>query len=158
MRTHRENNSNNRERGFSLIELLIVLVVVGVLVSVSVIGVQSTMRLRRVDTGAALVASKLTEARSNAIKRNKQIRLAIDTANRRLQVFDGTTAVGHPEYLPTGVTFTGTPPAQIAFDSVGRLTTASQTLTLSAQGAGVTKGVQVSPSGKVTLQSMAHIQ
>lgn len=148
--------SENNTRGFSLIELLVVLAVALVLTAASVVAVQRTMSVSRLDTGISILASKISETRSNAIKHNRQARLVITPAASRLQIFVGLAAAGNPEILPQEVQFNGPPPAEIVFDSMGRLTTASRTITLSTQGSRDVKAISVSAAGKVTVQAMSH--
>jgi type IV fimbrial biogenesis protein FimT len=140
------------EAGFSVLELVIVGMVFVILSTVAVGAGGAALDSQRVHTSAGIVASALVEARMNAIKRNTTVWLAIDTANNQVQVqYEGPTDVGPAQVLATGVTFTGSPPATVAFNSLGRLTTSPVMVTLrSAKGR--TRSVTVSAVGRIRTQ------
>ena len=60
-------------RGFTLLELLITLVVLGVVIGVAVPNFQNYIVQNRVKTGAQTLFMDLTYARSEAIKRNEDV-------------------------------------------------------------------------------------
>ncbi|MGH9902281.1 MAG: GspH/FimT family pseudopilin [Pyrinomonadaceae bacterium] len=152
-RTQRARGLNSHD-GFSLTELLIVAATIGIIAAFAIPNVSRTLALRRLETGTSMIASKLAEARSNAIKRNTSARLVIDSSAHTVQVQVGTSPVGVATQLPQGVSFSGTPPTQIVFDSLGRASAAS-TLTLTgAQTGGSSKSIAVSAFGKVSVNNM----
>lgn len=102
---------NNRgltsQNGFSLIELLIVVVIVSIIAALSILALQRTMALSKLDTGVSILSSKISEARSNAIKHNRQARVVITPADRSvivtvdpLIVGGADDVIGFAQFLP----------------------------------------------------------
>jgi prepilin-type N-terminal cleavage/methylation domain-containing protein len=58
------------QSGFSLVELLTVVAIIGLLAAIGVPGIINYMRFFQIRAGASQVASELQQARANAIKRN----------------------------------------------------------------------------------------
>ena len=142
------------ERGASLLDLLIVVVIIGIILCVAIPQMGRSLELRRLDVASAKVASKLSEARSVAIKRNSLGKLNITAGQNTMQVATPLTTVGPVETLPGGITFSSSTPANITFDSLGRLNTSAQTVTLQSTS-GKTKTVSISARGEVTIGSMS---
>ena len=137
------------ESGFSLVELIVVMAIVAIVSMIAIPSVRAALETHRLQGSAYMVASKLMEARGNALKRNRDCSLQIIAAERRVQVQTaGPIDVGGPGFLSTGVNFVA-PPASIPFDSMGRPTNPPpQILTLqSTSGRQVT--VTVTPTGRV---------
>jgi type II secretory pathway pseudopilin PulG len=144
----------DRQEGHSLLELMIVVAMVTVITGYSVIQFGRAVELTRLDSAAARVASKLMDARMNAIKRNAQGTLSISTGSGTMRVnCPGSTPVGALEPLSPGISFASSTPATITFDSLGRLSAANQTVTLRST-AGRTKTVTVNAMGKITINNM----
>lgn len=155
-------NHQTRDQGFSAIELMIVLVVVGVLLAIAIPSITRTLALRRLDTSVSTLASKLAEARMNAIKRNRQAWVRIDPTNRTVQLQTtndaGTTInLGVAEALPSGVDIANPVAAtEIRFDGLGRLPTGTAAWTITLRGVQHTKrkSLSVTGIGKVTVANM----
>lgn len=151
-----------RDEGFSAIEILIVVAVIGVLLAIAIPSVTRTLELHRLDTSVSILASKLADARMSAIKRNRQAWVRIDPTNRTLQLQTtndaGTTInLGVAEALPAGVDFTSpTAATEIRFDGVGRLPTGTAAWTITLRGVQQTqrKTLSVTGIGKVTVANM----
>ena len=149
-----------------MMELLIVIAVVAILLAIALPNVNRTLALQRLDTSTSILASKLADARMNAIKRNRPAWVAIDPTNRTVQIQtrDNDNAIinlGAAEALPSGVDFTApTAAAQITFDSLGRLPTGTAAWTVTLRGAQNTKrkSLSVSIAGKVTVANMIDYQ
>lgn len=123
-----------RAAGFTLTELLVVLAISMVITAMGFPQLTAGVRRHRLQASATMIAGKLTEARINALKRNRPTWLAINTAARTVQVQmadpSGTSDIGPPGFLSEGITF-GETPAQVAYDAMGR-TTAVQTIQVRA--------------------------
>lgn len=77
MRLRREASQGQvLERGFTLLELAIVIVMFSVLVLIGITGYQAMQRAARLDSAAQQVAGDLFLARSEAVKRNEVVWLA----------------------------------------------------------------------------------
>ncbi len=141
--------------GFSMVELAIVLTVVLVLAAVTFPSIVATMSLYRLETSASVIEGKLADARINAIKRNRQVWLLLDSTAKsaRLQYSDGGTIdVGTEEFLGTGISFVSPTPGQITFDAQGWPTGSPPfTVRLEVDSSGDQRNVTVSPTGKITI-------
>lgn len=153
-------NEHDSQRGFSLTEMLVVAAIIFVIVATAIAVIAPTMQMRRLDTAAAMISSKLTEARINAIKRNTQTGLTFDVTDRtvRVQTSAGVN-IGVAERLPADISLAVSPVAigapRITFDSLGRLQGATPpTVTLQASQAQKRKTVEVSAVGKISVGAM----
>ena len=142
----------SEKSGFSVVELLVVMAIIAIVSMIAIPNVQAALETHRLHGSAYMIASKLMEARSNALKRNRDCSLQILAVERQVQVqtagVGGPIDVGGPGFLSGGVNFVA-PPAGIFFDSMGRpANPPPQTLTLqSPSGRQVT--VTVAPTGRV---------
>lgn len=93
--------------GFTLLELLVVLVVIGLLAAVAPPYVQGALARRHAEQASDAVADALAEARAIALSRNRVVRVTVDAAARTVDV-DG----GHWRKLPEAVTLSLSPPPQ----------------------------------------------
>ena len=138
--------------GFSLFEIMIVMVVVGVLLMILVPNASRAMQVWRLDGSVRMVSGKLMEARIDAIKRNRQSWLSINTSGQvQVQTTDDTPAtidVGFPGLLQQSVSFQSGAPAEVRYDSMGRPTV---TRTIVIETADLQKTITVSATGRVTV-------
>ena len=88
------------DRGFSVIEILIVLAVVIVLVAISVPSIMNWVAQYRLGIGAQQVADSLQSAKMQAVSKTRRRELLFDVAGNRLGI-EGATLVE----LPAGVAF-----------------------------------------------------
>lgn len=158
----------HRADGYTLIELLIALSVIGTLSAVAMPVVDSTMRLTTSKTGEQAVAGQLRKARLDAVKRDARVRVAFNCpgagAVRILSVTGDSTVDnsstrctttlandGQPIWLPSGVTVSSE--GALEFDSVGTMTPVSGVApaTISVANSGITRSITVSGSGRVTV-------
>ena len=149
------STSTPSDSGFTLIEGLIVVAFLTVLAAFAVPSVRVAQEGYRVHTTAFNVAQKLSEARTDALKRNRQTWLLVDGINRTAQVqTNGATGpinIGFPEQLPQGVSFVGVSSTlQIFYDTVGRPATPPVTLQLTTTN-GMTRTITVVATGRVTV-------
>ncbi len=70
-----------RERGFTIIELMVTIIVLAILLSMAIPSFQSMIERRRLIAVAESVYSDLQFARSEAVKRSENMRVTIDPAN-----------------------------------------------------------------------------
>jgi prepilin-type N-terminal cleavage/methylation domain-containing protein len=112
-------------KGFTLLEVLIVVLIISVMVVSAVPQVQQSLSLYRVESAAGLLSNRLAEARLTAIKYNRPAWLEINSANKTFEVWT-TDANNKPirtrlaVSLPSDVTIASGSPTRIAFNSLGR--------------------------------------
>ncbi|HEY0426389.1 MAG TPA: prepilin-type N-terminal cleavage/methylation domain-containing protein [Pyrinomonadaceae bacterium] len=90
------------ERGFSLIEMLVVIVVMAILVSFALLGT-SSRKLYAADTQALAIIDILQEARQKALTQGKTLRVEINDTDKQIRLIDenATTAASDDEVLQT---------------------------------------------------------
>ena len=122
--------------------------IIGIVSIIAIPSIRAAAETHRLQGSAYMVASKLMEARTNALKRNRDCSLQILAAERQVQVQAAGVDVGGPGLLSAGVNFVA-PLASIPFDSMGRpANPPPQIITLrSTSGRQVT--VTVFPTGRV---------
>lgn len=154
---HRSADASTRHRGretagFTLLELLLVVAIMVIIGGIALPSVTEGMRRHRLQASASMIAGKLTEARINALKRNRPTWLLVEPDARqvRVQTLDAGGSVvdlGVPGALSEGVDF-GAAPNQVAYDSMGRLT-AVQSIAVTSNGQARTVTVRL--TGAATL-------
>ncbi|MDH3493061.1 MAG: GspH/FimT family protein [Acidobacteriota bacterium] len=150
-----------REQGFSALEALIVVLVIGIVVVIAVPNVTRNVELRKLDTYVSTLSSKMEEAKSYAIKHNRTAWLRIDPVNRTTQIqttddAGNTVNLGAAELVPARLDIAETTAMEFRFDSMGRLATGSGTVTFQMDGSGETKtkAITVGPSGQIRVGEM----
>ena len=138
-------------RGFSLVELMIVIAVFAVLVAFALPSYTQFVRNQRVKNASFDVFSSLVLARSEAITRNTAVTLAPATAGTWTYgwtVSAGTTQLRKQEAI-TGITITVTGPASFVYAGTGRLSSAGGSFELVATGdSTATRCITVDLSGR----------
>ena len=152
-------SGRQRVAGFSLIELIMVIAIIGVVTAIAIPNMVSARQGFRMQTASATVLHRLGEARMESVKRNRQVDVTIDNAARTLtaRVTNAggvTTIVAGPEYLPQGVVFNlgGGATYGISFDSMGRPTFAPRTFIVEYPGSGLSRTVTVHSTGRISIQ------
>lgn len=127
-------------QGFSLLELIVIMGVVGVLAAIAVPAMIAAADRNKVITGAELVAAQVREARLAAVTRNTPFRVRFDCPEPgaiRMLAVTGNAAIdnagdrctspqpgdGPAVYLPAGVSLGGDTPPAIHVDGRGEVST-----------------------------------
>jgi type II secretory pathway pseudopilin PulG len=146
------------ERGFSVIEITVILLIIAIIAAFLVPQAINYMRKYRLGIGAQNVATALQRARYLATSNNTRAGILVASFQQLdIKQFD---PLGNTEpqskgmvNLPEGVTISDDAPREIAFDGRGLVTplpTASQTIRVNGPS-GYYMIVTVSPTGQVTM-------
>ena len=143
--------SLNHERGFSLIELLIVIALVGLLAGIAVPAISAGMERFRLISASQQVVSTIRAARWQAVAKNQILRVRFNypDAGQYQVLDDANTAIGAVQYLLDGVTFDESVDLEISAE--GRMTAAS-TIVVTNGDADQDRTISVTTSGRVYLQ------
>jgi prepilin-type N-terminal cleavage/methylation domain-containing protein len=119
--------TNKREQGFTLLETLIVVAIMGVLTSLAVIGSRGSMQSYRANAALDTVSSQLRLARQISISQRRWVTISIDQVNNTISYqvqppnTPGTTELPGPvvtQPLPPQTSFmveAGVPDTPMAF-------------------------------------------
>jgi len=159
-------------RGFTLVELIIVLTIIGIMVALAAPGMQSFSSSNRLTTQINDVLADISLARSEAIKRNVAAGLCVTAANGTSCVPSGNWANGWLVYYCssastpcpsaskvtiklreplTGSNTLTTPGDEIAFSKSGLLSSGSGQLTLTDPKTGSKRIVCIGSTGRPML-------
>ncbi|HJQ25031.1 MAG TPA: GspH/FimT family pseudopilin [Blastocatellia bacterium] len=150
--------TDRRARGFSLIEVAVILMIIGIAAAFIVPQALAWMRLYRLGVGSRNVATALQRARYLATSNNARAAINI-TAAQRLRVEQyGQLAGAEAQVLtsielPNGITIDDQAPRQVAFDGRGIVTPLpNDNVTIRVNSTdGYYQVVVISPTGQVTL-------
>lgn len=143
------------QAGFSLIEILIVVALVGVLAGIAAPTVTAGMKLYTINSAGQQVTSTIRAARFQAVGKNTKLRVRFNyPAAGQYQVVlnsNGTTAVGDVQNLPDGVSFGAS--ADVQIDTNGRMTpgATAATITVTNGNESQNRTITVSTSMRVQL-------
>lgn len=143
-------------QGFSLPEVMIVVIIIAILVVLAVPQLNSSLQFNRIQTASSLIASKLSEAKMAAIKQNKQVSFVLDETNRQIWIEANSTVIGNVEQLPQLIKVKISPDTSatkeyITFNSMGVLSTTPATILPFYEAKRVELPISISISGKITL-------
>lgn len=145
------------DSGFTLLEALVVLAIGGILTVIATASLVTARRGYQIQTAGITFTSRLFEARTQALKRNRPIAVTLDGAAGTLRTTytppGGAAVEIGLEYLPTGVVFEfdGAASLVVTFDSMGRPFNPPQTFRLRHTGSGQVRTISVLSTGRVTV-------
>ena len=139
-----------------MLELLLVISLGIVVAGIALPNLRTVNNTYRMSTASALIASKVHQARTNALKRNRPTWVLVDGPTRSVQVqtagAGGPQDIGGREFLPMGVAFgTGAAVATVAFDAMGRPVAPPQTIQILYPGSGLARTITVTSTGRITV-------
>lgn len=143
-------------RGFTIIELMLTLVVLGAMLAIGMPSLIKVIDGQRVKTAASDLHVSLTLARSEAIKRNATVQVVPVNAadwSRGWSVTAGASVLMVQDPY-TSVSFTG-PGAAVAYLGTGRMNSAAAVgffIKSSAQPGVAARCVQIEPSGRPSVR------
>lgn len=148
---------NKKISGFSLVEILIVLLVISIILVAALPQVQRTLQLYRVESAAGLLSNRLTETRLMAIKYNRSTWLEINSADGMLEVW--TTDQNNqpirtklPVPISSDVSIVSGSASRVTFNSLGRNQANSNTVVkFKLAKTSFCRSVTVSAVGNITL-------
>jgi prepilin-type N-terminal cleavage/methylation domain-containing protein len=145
------------QRGFSLIEILTVMVMVGIIVAMGIPKFGNTLARQDVRGARVLITTLHSRARNAAISRSRATRLAIKngyfvalSANPVTGVVDTVGGRGDSVAVRYGVTYSVVPSTQdtLRFDPRGLGTEATST-TIYVSKSGFADTITISPLGRI---------
>jgi prepilin-type N-terminal cleavage/methylation domain-containing protein len=150
--------SPGRRRGFSIVELLIVLAVSTVLMAVGTPILRGALAEQRLRAGSSALGNALSEARREAFRTSTTARVEVDPADGRISVFATDTTLMPPTeverkryYLPQGVLFTNVNAVtSFTFDTLGRPAVLPMTLQVGIANTQTVRTVSVLGTGQTT--------
>lgn len=133
----------SRQRGFSLIELMIVLVIFGMLVGLSVPNYQRYSQTQRLRGTSENLIQTIQLQRSRAMATGQSVRIDFDTAAPAswTSIAEGRS---NRKMLPNGVTYLSANPNTILLTKEGRANTSALIVLQNTSGLSDTVSVQLS--------------
>lgn len=119
-RSHSRCSSTDasRSRGFSLVELLIVVAVATIVLAFAVPEMQRSLSASRLQTSATQLAAELNFARTISVSRNASYEVHLNSSARSFQIQDREDPANPPRVAKTlepGITFGSTPGSGVGF-------------------------------------------
>lgn len=141
-----------RHSGFTLIELLVTMTIIVTLLGIGVPSFRTFVASQRVKSAASDVSSTLILARSEAIKRNRNVDINQATGGWQngwtVSVTSGgtTTTLGQHEAFPSTLTVTN-PTTGLSYNGNGRLTGTAAQFTVQSTPATSCSTISITVSG-----------
>lgn len=121
---------SSAQYGFTLIELMVTITVLAVILMLAVPGFRQLIESQRLRTAAFDMVADLTLARSEALKRGKDVTLKPLTSGTWVdgwQVLVGTEEVSKRNSVGGGISFASAP-SSVVFESSGRVSSSTSTV------------------------------
>jgi Tfp pilus assembly protein FimT len=155
----RSSNCRDGERGFSLLQIIVVVAIVGIVTAFAIVSIARSRDSIRLQSSVRQLASYIERARLDSIRRHAagtELASVSFTNSSTYSVkmdFDGMGNVTTRSFtLETGVSIISTPLPSLSFDWRGR--TSACTITFALQNSGGDQSwVDVSDAGDVTVNS-----
>jgi type II secretion system protein H len=96
--------SSRRTRGFTLVEVLLVLLIIGIMAALALPSVGKGFRTVQLRKSAQLMAATLRHTRAKAIREQMVYLLRLDLHNQKVEVFDEDKKYHREFGLPEGIT------------------------------------------------------
>lgn len=135
--------------GFSLLELMVVVSVVGLLLGVALPKFNRLRDVMSVEQATTLVAGELRRARAEAVKRNRPVTLTVTGSSYSIALASAPTSPLFTGFIPGGVTVLATGP--VTFRPFGP-PTAVATISLSRPSVPGTRQVVVETGGAILVR------
>lgn len=96
------DKSRMKERGFTILELGVVILLIGIVAAISVPRIIDSMREYRLNSGMRQVSDALRRVKMQAVSANQRAALSIDTTGRRIGVtfYNADNTVNRTEWAP----------------------------------------------------------
>lgn len=161
MKSCRRQSSRLRsgQPGFTLTELLLVVAVIGILASLAAPSFSQLIKSQRMKSMATDINASLTLARSEAVKRNRDVTLSPTTAGsweKGWQIADPDNAGNNIEVHSAFAGLTATGPDSVTYRSSGRIQGGvAPAFNISAAGVSDQRCVSVDLSGRPYVKASA---
>lgn len=162
-RSARRDGGGSGAAGFSLLELLIVLVLFSIVLGVGARGLQSFNEAETVERAARAIVGDVTLARSYAVQRRSEVRLVADESARSYEIVDvgaspdvtlKSRSYSASSDLPlTRLDVTNGGDA-LAFDSRGMLGSGAGSETIEIERLGAGRRIVVGPLGRTRVEAL----
>lgn len=153
-----DTQTSSRRAGFSLLELLVVVALIGILAALAAPSLTGYLSVSRVNRAASEIESDVARTRMEAVRRGRSASLRPAPGGSTYKITingdDGVTEVRTVQQRDlrsdfNTISFSATTPAAITFNSRGLLDAAGGATITLVRG-GKTAALQVSPIGRVT--------
>ncbi|MBE9168338.1 GspH/FimT family pseudopilin [Pleurocapsales cyanobacterium LEGE 06147] len=151
MLSNHASQKNSENRGYSLLEMILTVIIVGILAAIAIPSFIGLLNQNRVKEGSARVKGAIREAQRQAIRRGRRCKIRIDTTNRKITV---SSPDAHGNYsgcllsertLPKGVAIkTNYSTPVITFSPRGNTNSAGTIVVYNIDGAQAKKCIAIS--------------